>query len=259
MNKVVEYIIGAKDHTQEAIKSAIAKLKKWATDTNDEIHKQIVKFREWAASSKSALDSTDEAFERVRKSALSTYETLEQINARIDAPKKAAKAQEEMNRALERYCQLVEEAKRREQARLNHMKAPRSQWNQGPGAGKLYKPDVANVDNAAESVDGLGRAAKSAIPAMMALDRMIGGMDGSVGKFANGLKGIVGMLMAFGPVGAAFAAVMLAMETALNAWAEAEEKAINKLKEWNEATQTRLAAFRENHFTGLVRSLEDVL
>jgi len=260
VNKVVEYIIGAKDHTQEAIKSAIKKLKKWSKDTSEEIHKQIVKFREWAASSKSALSDADRAFERVRKAASSTYETLDQINARIDAPKKAAKAQEEMNRALERYCKLCDEAKRREQARLDSWRSPKNQWNQGPGAGSLYRPKDSgnNTDNAAKSITNLGNAAKSAIPAMLALDRMIGGMDGSMGKVASGLKGIIGMLLAFGPAGGVVAGVMLAMETALNAYAEAQQKAINKIMEWCDAMRTRLAAFRENHFTNMVRELENV-
>ncbi|MBR3223058.1 MAG: hypothetical protein IKF72_12625 [Kiritimatiellae bacterium] len=260
MNKVVEYIIGAKDKTQEAIASAIARLKSWAKDTTEEIHKQIVKFREWAAAEKGALSGADADFERVRKAASSTYETLEQINARIDAPKKAAKAQEEMNRALQRYCELCEEAKRREQERLSAMRTPKSQWNQGPGAGSLYRPKDSgnNTDNAAKSITNLGNAAKSAIPAMMALDRMIGGMDGSMGKVASGLKGIIGMLLAFGPVGGVVAGVMLAMEAALNAYAEAQQKAINKIMEWCDAMRTRLAAFRENHFTNMVRELEGV-
>lgn len=260
MNKVVEYIIGAKDRTQEAIASAIARLKSWAKDTTEEIHKQIVKFREWAAAEKGALSGADADFERVRKAASSTYETLEQINARIDAPKKAAKAQEEMNRALQRYCELCAEAKRREQARLDSWRSPRNQWNQGPGAGSLYRPKDSgnNTDNAAKSITNLGNAAKSTIPAMMALDRMIGGMDGSMGKVASGLKGIIGMLLAFGPAGGVVAGVMLAMETALNAYAEAQQKAINKIMEWCDAMRTRLAAFRENHFTNMVRELEGV-
>ena len=78
------------------------------------------------------------AADKTAKGLGSVYETLDQINARIDLPKKMAREQEELNRALKRYCELCEEARRREQARIDSWKSPKNQWNQGAGAGSLH-------------------------------------------------------------------------------------------------------------------------
>ena len=249
MNKVIEYIIGAKDATAGAIKTSIARI------------------REHYGALRNTLDLEEESFRRMSKQANATYETLDQINARIDAPKRLAeeakRAQEEENRALERYCQLCEEAKRREEARLASMRSPRNQWNQGPLAGTLYKPqDLENATKGAQAatagVEELGRAAKRTIPAMIALNGAVGGMDGALGKFARGLTGVINMAMAFGPVGAAISGAMLAIQSGLDAWYEKQQKLVNKINEWNDAMRARLARFRENWFTNLVRELENV-
>lgn len=249
MNKVLEYIIGAKDATGEAIKSSIARL------------------REHYNALRGTLDLEEESYRRMSKQAHTTYETLDQINERIDAPKRLAeqakRAQDEQNRALERYCQLCEEARRREQARLDAMRSPKNQWNQGAGAGVLYRPEDAaraakGAQAAAGGIEDIGRAAKKTIPAMMALNSAVGSMDGSLGKFARGLTGVINMAMAFGPMGAVVSGAMLAIQTGLDAWYEKQQKLINKINEWNDAMRARLARFRENWFTNLVRELENV-
>ena len=249
MNKVIEYIIGAKDATGEAIKSSIARI------------------REHYGALRGTLDLEEESYRRMAKQAQTTYETLDQINARIDAPKRLAeqakRAQEEENRALERYCQLCEEARRREQARMDAMRSPKSQWNSGPGAGMLFEAEKAQraakaATEAAGGIDDIGRAAKRTIPAMIAMESAFGNMDGSLGKFARGLTGVINMAMAFGPLGAAISGAMLAIQSGLDAWAEKQQKLIDKINDWNDRMRTRLARFRESWFTNLLRELADV-
>ena len=187
------------------------------------------------------------------------YETLDQINARVDAPRKAAQAQEEMNRALKRYCELCEEARRREQARLNSWKSPKSQWNQGPGAGKLYRPDTPD-QGAGGSVGFLSgaKSARAAIPALIAIDRMTGDLDGNLRKVANGMQGVLGLGMAFGPMGAAVGGAYAAIDLALSAYAESQQKAIDKLNEWNALQAKKNQSNMDAYFGKLARDVEGV-
>ena len=187
------------------------------------------------------------------------YETLDQINARVDAPRRAAQAQEEMNRALKRYCELCEEARRREQARLNSWKSPKSQWNQGPGAGKLYKPSTpASDDGGSGGFLSSAGSARRAIPALIAIDRMTGGLEGNLGKVAKGMQGVLGLGMAFGPMGAAVGGAFATIDLALSAYAESQQKAIDKLNEWNALQAKRNQSNMDAYFGKLARDVEDV-
>lgn len=105
----------------------------------------------------------------------------------------------------------------------------------------------------------LHTSVKNVLPAMMALDRMMGGLDGTLGRVANGIKGVMSATMAFGKVGGVVSAVVVAIEAIANKFYEAEMKAINAAKALMEYNRTRIAAFQEDTFTNFVRGINDVV
>ena len=185
MNKVVEYIIGAKDATGNAIKSALGKLRDWSKATVEETHKAVEAFKARSAAIKQCLAMETDEFEKAHKSALSAYETLDEINKRVDAPKEAARAQEEHNKALERWCALLERAKQREEARHakrnfynafdvdTHKNLDKLHERQSGGSGGIK---AANGE-----IEGVARSARRAVPALMLMSRAMGSADGASG------------------------------------------------------------------------------
>lgn len=213
--------------TLHAFHSKLMESNKWLLQINAEMSEKMHALAQGiAVDFGAAADKTAKGFGRV-------YETLDQINARIDLPKKLAREHEELNNALKRYCELCEEARRREQARMDSWRSPKSQWNRGAGAGMLYKPGGAG--GLADATPDIGKMSKSIVPALIAIDRMAGGLDGSLGKVARGLQGIIGLGTAFGPVGAAVGAGFAAIDMAASSYVDTQKKAIEKMREATKA------------------------
>lgn len=120
------------------------------------------------------------------------------------------------------------------------------------------KSALARFKSLGTGVDGTGQTARRTIAIMQSLSAASDMAGGAVGKVINGIKGVVGAAMTFGPVGAAVSAGMLAINYAVNLWAESQQKAIDKLNEWNArvraATERRLG----NYYKGLAEGLEAV-
>ena len=269
MNKVVEYIIGAKDKTAEAIKSALGRLRDWSKATVDETHKAIEAFRKRAIEMKKTLASEEDAFVKAHKSALSTYETLDELNRRIDAPKKAAqeaaKAQEEHNKALERYCRLVEEAKAREASRY----AKKHYYNAfDPSTfGNLEKLHGGKGDgggisgglkNAMTSINGLAASAKRSVPLLMMMSNAMSQNTGAAGKMAHAISSIAGMTMMFGPLGAAIAGVQAAISAVGDYFVDKANKMLEKARELSAKATERLAKLKDTKFNALTDQMEIV-
>lgn len=103
-----------------------------------------------------------------------------------------------------------------------------------------------------------GGSARKTVAIMQSLSAASDMAGESMGKFINGLKGVIGAAMSFGPVGAAVSVGILAINAAMQKWAEKQQEAIDKLNEWNEklraATERRIG----NHYKGLAHELEAV-
>lgn len=246
---------GVKDASKSlnAFQEKLMATNKWLMQINAEMSEKM------HALAKSIAVDYGAAADKMARGMGNVYETLDQINARADAPRKAAQAQEEMNRALKRYCELCDEARRREQARLDSWTTPKSQWNQGPGAGKLYKTNTPGLASENGSDIALGaKTARKAIPAMMAIDRMAGGLDGTLGKVAHGMQGVIGMSAAFGPMGAVVGGAFAAIDLAASAYVESQQKALDKLMEWYSQLEKHSKAARDAHFDKLAKDVEGV-
>lgn len=236
--------------TLESFHSKLMESNKWLLQINAEMSEKMHRL------SQSIAVDFGAAADKTAKGLGSVYETLDQINARIDLPKKLAKEQEELNGALKRYCELCEEARRREQARMDSWKSPKSQWNQGPGAGKLH--GLGGSGGATENVADIGKLTKSAVPALIAIDRMAGGLDGNLGKVARGLQGIIGLSSAFGPAGAAIGAAFAAIDMAASAYVESQQKAVQKLQDMYTAIGEHWKAVGDAHFEKMAKDLDGV-
>lgn len=202
-----------------------------------------------------AADKTAKGLGRV-------YETLDQINARIDLPKKMAREQEELNRALKRYCELCEEARRREQARIDSWKSPKNQWNQGAGAGILHglggSGGSGGSSGTAGQIADVKHISKSVVPALIAIDRMAGGLDDNLGKVARGMQSIIGLSAAFGPLGAVVGGAFAAIDVAASAYVESQQRAIQKLTEMSAAIGEHWKAVKEAHFEKVAKDVDSV-
>lgn len=103
-----------------------------------------------------------------------------------------------------------------------------------------------------------GATARRTLAIMQSLTAASDMAGGAVGKVVNGIKGLVGAAMTFGPVGAAVSAGMLAINYAVNKWAEAQQRAIDKLKEWAAAVSAAVQKRLGDHYAGLAKGLEAV-
>ena len=236
-----------------------------ARETLSDFHKRLMESNKWlmqinaemsdkmhalakniAVDFGAAADKTARAMGRV-------YETLDQINARVDAPRKAAREQEELNQALKRYCEVCEEARRRREAYIESL--TRKGWNRpNPGAG-----------NEGVGGGGLGdlsnlklTSAKAVIPAIMAIDRIAGGLNGTLGKVVQGMQGVLGLSAAFGPMGAVVGGAFAVMNVALSAYVESQQKAIKEMEEFYSRLAARSKAARDSHFEKLAKDVDGV-
>ncbi len=181
------------------------------------------------------------------------YETLDQINARVDAPRKAAREQEELNQALKRYCEVCEEARRRREAYIESL--TRKGWkNLNPGAGNAGAGggELGDLSNLKLT------SAKAAIPAIMAIDRMAGGLDGTLGKVAHGMQGVLGLSAAFGPMGAVVGGAFAVMDVAISAYVESQQEAIREMEEFYSRLGASSKAARDSHFEKLAKDVDGV-
>ena len=261
-NNGVEYEIGAKDETGGAITAALGKIKDLSKATVAEAHKVIEAFRSRSASIKRSLAMETDALRKAHKSALSVYETLDEINKRVDAPKEAARAQEEHNKALERWCALLERAKQREEAR--HAK-----WNfynafdkdTHGNLEKLHGEDGGGTGGTKAANDGIkdmASSARRATGALMLMSHAMGSADGAAGKMANAISGVAGMAVAFGPVGAAIAGVQAAIGAVADYFVDKANKMLEKAKELGAKMTLNLSKLKEVKFDSLVSDLARV-
>lgn len=193
-----------------------------------------------------------------------TYETLDQINARIDAPKRMAREQAKLNEELQRYCQLCDDARRKEKARLQQWTNSKSMWNNGPGAGILATPGTGGSSSAGGSSGagsagaGFARSARMAIPAMMAIDRMSGGRNNMLSTAANGIMGTAAMYSAFGPVGAIVGAAQAGIDAAQSAYVNAELRKLKEAQEVMADIDQRLSSMKNDLFQKFAKDIEGV-
>lgn len=193
------------------------------------------------------------AADKVAKGWGRVYETLDEINARIDAPRNAAREQDELNKSIERYCKACETARKRREEFLASLKKNPGSW--------ILPSTPAPAQNEASSAPSLasvGKMAKSAIPAMMAIDRIAGSLDGDLGKVARGLQGVIGLRMAFGPTAAAIGAGFAAIEFAVNKYVEAQMKAIDKFNELTKRQEKHIQALKNSQYGKLANEIENV-
>ncbi len=260
--KHIDIQIGAKDRFSSVLKEAIGKIRDFSKATVEETHRAVVAFKSRAESISRSLAAESEAFEKMHKSALASYETLDELNRRVDAPKAAARAQEEHNKALERYCALLERAKQREAARYakghfynafdkdTHKNLEKLHGDQGGGHGGM---------NAAKGeIEGVARSARRAVPALMLMSRAMGSADGAAGKMANAISGVAGMAMAFGPVGAAIAGLQAIIGATADYFVSKANKMLEKAQELGAKMTERLARTKEAKFDALVNRLSVV-
>lgn len=250
MNGKVSIRIGAEDRSSSVLRSLMKTIGDFGNSTVAATHKSVEAFRARALAVKDYILQETDAFERARKSALSHYETLEQINARIDAPKREAEARESAAAALERYNRLLEETKRRQDA----MYAKRHNYNAfDPSThGNLERLHAKRGGGAAPggAVDAgvmqLAKSARQAIPALMMLNRAMGESSGAMGKAAQAMASIVGLSMAFGKMGVAIGAVQAAVQLASDYFTSRADKMLEAVKKRGEAVTARLDRKKEN-------------
>ena len=236
MNGKISIRLGAEDHASSVLRSMVKSIGDFANSTVEATHKAVEAFRARAMAVRDCLLQESEAFERARKSALSHYETLDQLNARIDAPKRAAAA-------LERYNRILEETRRRQEA----LYAKKHYYNAfDPSTyGNLEKLHARQKGGSAvEGVDagvmGLARSAKRTIPMLIMLNRAMSESSGSAGKVAQAMSSIVGLSMAFGKMGAAIGAVQAAVQLACNHFIESADKMLEAVKKRRAAVSANL-------------------
>ena len=232
-SRSVNITIGGKNRLSSVLASALESIRKFVDGTQAGMKAAMAAFRERAAAVGQSLALETAAFEKAHKSALSTYETLDEINKRIDAPRKAAEAQEEHNRALERYNQLLEKAAERQRA----VYAKKHFYN-------AFDPDTfknleklhgsESKDNAAQNatvgMKNMAAAARRAWPALMMVSRAMGEGTGVTAKFGQALTGIAGMFMAFGPSGAIVGAAQAGIDALVGHFKEKADKMVESAK-----------------------------
>jgi len=263
VNREIRIHIGARSTIGEALKAAIGNIRDFSKATVEEIGRAVSSFRTRAESLRDSLAMESEAFQRMHKSALSAYETLDEINKRVDAPKAAARAQEEHNRALARYCELLKTAEQREKDRY----AKRHYFN------AFDKDTFGNLDklhgtsgggkgggaNAADAgIKNVAKSARAAIPALMMMMKATDDTEGSFGKLSRAMMSVAGMAMAFGPVGVALAAFQAAIGSLSSYFKKKADQMVEKAKELHAKVKERLATLKEERFDGLVNSLSVV-
>ncbi|MBR4651818.1 MAG: hypothetical protein IKO72_00525 [Kiritimatiellae bacterium] len=195
--------IGGKDGISSMLASAAKSVKGFVDGTVEGTRKAVAAFRARAAAIGQSLATESDAFVKLHKSALATYETLEQINKRIDAPKEAAKYQEELNKAIERYNRLLQESANRQKATY----AKKHYYNAfdpdtAKNLDKLHGVEEAVPKSFVERLKEMSGAARKAWPALMMVNKAMGEGQGATAKFGQALTSVAGMFMAFGPAGA---------------------------------------------------------
>ena len=117
---------------------------------------------------------------------------------------------------------------------------------------------LARIKSFGTAASGSGDSARRTIAIMQSLSAASDMAGESMSKVINGIKGVIGAAMTFGPIGAAVSVGMLAINKAVNIWAESKQKAIDKLNEWNEKVRAAIEKRLGNYYKGLADGLEAV-
>ena len=257
-NGHVNIVIGGRDGLSSVLTSALKSVKAFADGTAEGARAAIAAFRTRAAALKDSLVMESEAFQRAHKSALSAYETLDEISKRVDAPREAARAQEEHNKALARYNRLLEEAAARQRA----LYAKRHFFNAfDPNTfgnlSKLHGGDDSGP-SLVKRLQAITASARKAWPALMMVNRAMGESDGVTAKFAQGLSGIAGMFMAFGPLGAVVGAAQAGIDALAERFKEKADRMVEMAAKAAQKMREKLAATKDAKFDALVDGLSGV-
>lgn len=123
---------------------------------------------------------------------------------------------------------------------------------------KAIRSAISRLKSLGSATADNGASARRTLAIMQSLSAASDMAGESLGKVINGIKGVIGAAMTFGPVGAAVSAGMLAINYAVNKWAEAKQKAIDKIMEWNDRVRAAISQRLGDHYAGLAKSLEAV-
>lgn len=259
-NGTVNIRIGAQDRASSVITSLMKKFSDFSKTTVKSMHESIEAFKSRTLALRNSLVSESDAFERMRKSALSSYETLDQIATRIDAPKRAAQAQEEHNKALERYNKLLEEAKARERAR--YAKSHFYNAFDPSTHGNIRKGEVGASANGAETASkgimSMAASARRAIPALLLMNRAMGEGNDTMSKLGGAVSSVAGLFMAFGPAGAVIGAAQAGIDAISAHFTDKADKMVATAQKAAERMAERLSLKKEAKFESLATGLETV-
>jgi len=246
MSRKITIRLGAEDHASSVLRAVMKSMGDFTSSTVEATHKAVESFRFRAMAMKDYLLQESGAFERAHRSALTHYETLEQINKRIDAPKAAARAQEELNKSIERYNRLLQEAayaRKAAYAKKHYYNAfdPDTFKN----LDKLHGVDEAVPKSFVERMKEMTASAKKAWPALMMVNRAMGEGKGVTAGFAQALMGVAGMFMAFGPAGAIIGAAQAGIDALAGRWKARADEMVETAKKLRLKTAEALASKKE--------------
>ena len=251
--RTIDITIGGKDRLSGVLGALTGKLRDFSKASVAAISESISAFKTRALAVRDSLAMETDAFARMHKSALSTYETLDEINKRIDAPKEAARYQEEHNKALERYNQLLKEAADRQKS----VYAKKHFFNAfDPSTAKNLAALHGEGNAAAPSLmDGLKKmtlAARRAWPALLMVNKAMGEGQGPAAKLGQSLMGIAGMFMAFGPAGAIIGGAQAGIDALVGHFKKKADEMVDRAKKMAAKTAEALA-FTKDQQLGVYR------
>ena len=250
--------IGGKDGLSSMLASAAKSVKGFVDGTVEGTRKAVAAFRDRAAAIGQSMATESEAFVKLHKSALATYETLEQINKRIDAPKEAAKYQEELNKAVERYNKLLQESANRQKTAY----AKRHYYNAFDkdtfkNLDKLHGVEEAVPKSFVERLKEMSGAARKAWPALMMVNRAMGEGQGATAKLGQSLMSITGLFMAFGPAGAIIGGAQAGIDALFDHLKKKADKMVETAQKAAKKTAEALALTKEQKLSATKNRVED--
>lgn len=253
--------LGAEDRTRGAFSAVVGHLKDWTQATVEAAHKGIESFKSRTTAMRDALIWESEAFQKAHKSALSHYETLDEISKRIDGPRQK---QEAYNKALERYCALVDRARAAEKAR--HAKKHNYNAFDPSTHGNLEKlhakhakdADPMGIAAAAKGTMAMAKSARLAVPALVMMSNAMSNTTGPAAKMGQAINSVAALTMAFGPLGAVIGGVQAAIDLVANHFIEKANAMLAKVREVGKKVASRLASTKDRNLSGLTSELEQV-
>lgn len=234
MNKILEYLITAKDLTADAIKSAVEKLKQYQATVQATMRDVATRFKDSYGAQIAEATRNDKAH----------WKMIAAREAEKRAVEKQKREEEELTAALKRQADAVDRSIAAQKARMEQMKS--KGWN---GSKEVVPASSGGgFDAASLSLSNFASQTKKALPSVTALSASIGMMDGAVGKLARGISGIAGMTMMFGPLGAAIAGAQYAISMFADHFKQKADEMLQKTLEWSEGVRRHLANIRERDF-----------